>query len=98
MTKIVLCFSPCRLVYTYKTSIVNPTGNCYKGDGQNNVDCKNAVETIADLLKSAKQKFDDIRLPKVRIPMLQVVHRNTGTQVDIWTRNGMGVETARLMR
>lgn len=93
-----MCLSPCRLVYTYKTNIVDPIGNCYRGNSQNNVDCKNAVHTLADSLNKHKQRFDYIRLPKVRIPMLQVVHRNTGIQVDIWTRNGIGVETARLIR
>lgn len=94
-----VCLSPCRLVDSYKTNIFDPTGNCYKRGGQTSVDCINAVETLADSLNRHKQKFDDIRLiPKIRVPILKVVHHNTGIHVDISTRNGIGIENSRLIR
>lgn len=77
-----------------------PSGNCYRGERKVKVVCLNAVQTLRDSLMNSHQSRFYVKdlILKARVPILKIVHRNSSSQLDISTRNGISVETSKFIR
>lgn len=72
------------------------TENYYRGGGETNRE--NSVERIHHLLRKSKKFTDFILIPRARVPVLKVKHKETQIHCDISVTNGLGVENSKLLR